>query len=192
MHLDDWTSIIGTGASSIKWSPYDDLKVKLGDQFDNEKIRARGREIFAELMAQETVMPGVTKLIAEAENAGLKLAVASSSPSVWVEKYLGELGLRQHFQVVKTEDDVAIAKPHPELYLEALKALGVNANEAFALEDSANGTTAAIAAGLFCVTVPNRLTKHTSLEHTSLMVDSLASVTLNELCAKAEQYYLTL
>jgi len=190
MLLDDWTSIIGSGASTIKWSPHDDLKVKLADKYDRETIRERRKVVFDEYLSRETIMPGVKELIAEAEAAGFGLAVASSSPREWVEGFLNKLGLRHHFSVVKTETDVINAKPDPELYLAAMEGLGVTTHEAFALEDSANGTTAAVAAGLFCITVPNRLTIHTDLTHSSLIVSSLADVTLRELCEMAEKFYM--
>jgi beta-phosphoglucomutase-like phosphatase (HAD superfamily) len=50
-----------------------------------------------------------------------------------------------------------------------------------ALEDSANGTTAAKAAGMACVAVPNRLTALLDLSHADLVVPSLAEVALDDL-----------
>jgi HAD superfamily hydrolase (TIGR01509 family) len=172
MRLEDWVSIIGTGASTIKWSPYDDLKERLGKKYHHELIRARRKELFDQYLANEKIMPGIETLIAEAEMVGMKLAVASSSPREWVEGFLTQLGLRHHFMVVKTETDVKNAKPDPELYLSALQELGVTQTEAFALEDSANGTSAANAAN-----------------HAKFILTSLADYNLKTLCEKAEEYY---
>jgi beta-phosphoglucomutase-like phosphatase (HAD superfamily) len=54
-------------------------------------------------------------------------------------------------------------------------------HEAVALEDSPNGITAAKRAGLFCVAVPNPLTRQLPLAHADLLVNSLADLPLQQL-----------
>jgi beta-phosphoglucomutase-like phosphatase (HAD superfamily) len=107
------------------------------------------------------------------------LAVASSSSRAWVEPHLERFGLRGRFSVVRTRDDVARTKPAPDLFLAACEGLGVEPAEAVALEDSAHGVTAARAAGLRCVVVPNQLTRLTDLSHADLRIDSLADLRLD-------------
>ena len=97
---------------------------------------------------------GVTELIAEAKEAGLALAVASSSTFAWVNGHLDRLGLLSSFDALCTRDDVEETKPNPALYQLAVERLGVEPQEAFAIEDSPNGVTAAKAAGLRCVAAP--------------------------------------
>jgi HAD superfamily hydrolase (TIGR01509 family) len=63
------------------------------------------------------------------------------------------------FEVIVTGDECANPKPHPELYLAGLKALGVKAERCLAVEDSARGLGAARAAGIPCVVVPTELTR---------------------------------
>ena len=60
----------------------------------------------------------------------------------------------------------------PGLYLAALEALGVRAEEAIAFEDSPNGIRAAQAAGIFCVAVPNPITRQLPLDRADLQVQS--------------------
>jgi beta-phosphoglucomutase-like phosphatase (HAD superfamily) len=62
-----------------------------------------------------------------------------------------------------------------------LEALGVDAQEAIAIEDSPNGVTAARAAGLFCVAFPNDVTSTLDLSHADLLLASLEDVSLPEL-----------
>jgi beta-phosphoglucomutase-like phosphatase (HAD superfamily) len=64
--------------------------------------------------------------------------------------------------------------------------MGVRAQEAIAFEDSPNGVLAAKRAGLYCVAVPNPLTKQLSLEGADLVLDSLADLPLEELIASVE------
>lgn len=73
------------------------------------------------------------------------------------------------------------AKPSPDLFLAACAALDVEPARCVALEDSANGVTAANAAGLCSVAVPNRLTAFLDLTHAHLVVPSLADVDLAKL-----------
>ena len=82
---------------------------------------------------------------------------------------------------------LARAKPQPTLYLEALEHLVVTAEEAVAFEDSPNGITAAKAAGIYCVAVPNATTAALDVTHADLVLPSLAEVPLDELLLRVEQ-----
>jgi beta-phosphoglucomutase-like phosphatase (HAD superfamily) len=68
-----------------------------------------------------------------------------------------------------------------------MEALGVQPQEAIALEDSPHGIAAAKRAGLFCVAVPNPLTIQLSLAQADLQIASLADVPLNRLLAAVQQ-----
>ena len=111
----------------------------------------------------------------------MKLGMASSSRRKWVNGHLTRLGLIQHFDSIKCADDVQRTKPDPDLYLAALGALGLQGHEAVALEDSPNGIAAAKAAGLFCVAVPNTLTRQLPLDGVDLVLDSLADLPMKDL-----------
>ena len=95
--------------------------------------------------------------------------------------HLERLGLSEHFDCIKCADDVKNVKPDPELYLAVLDELGVRPEEALALEDSPNGITAAQAAGIFCLVVPNPLTRQLSTDGADLRLDSLADLPLAKL-----------
>ena len=78
-------------------------------------------------------------------------------------------------------DDVGRSKPDPASYLKALSDLGVNPDEAFALEDSPTGVQGAKNAGLLCVAVPGAMTRDRSFDHADMRIESLADVPLEEL-----------
>ena len=59
--------------------------------------------------------------------------------------------------------------------------VSARADEAIAFEDSPNGVTAAKAAGLVCVAVPNPITATLALDDADLVLESLADVPLAEL-----------
>ncbi len=77
-------------------------------------------------------------------------------------------------------------KPHPELYLSALEALGEKPEEALAFEDSPNGIRAAQAAELFCVAVPNSITIRLDLARADHRIESMADLPLGELLERVE------
>src|SRR5204862_5128109 len=106
------------------------------------------------ILAQQ-LLPGVIPHLDAARGLGLKLGVASSSSAEWVRGHLARLGILEKFDCLRCRDDVAHAKPEPDLYLAVLDCLGVIAAEAFAIEDSPNGVMAAKRAGLRCVAIPN-------------------------------------
>jgi beta-phosphoglucomutase-like phosphatase (HAD superfamily) len=81
---------------------------------------------------------------------------------------------------------VVNAKPAPDLYLAVLECLGVAASDAFAIEDSPNGVTAAKQAGLRCVAVPNSITLGLDLSHADILLRSLSEVTLAQLLVRLE------
>jgi beta-phosphoglucomutase-like phosphatase (HAD superfamily) len=88
---------------------------------------------------------------------------------------------------VAADGDAARAKPRPTLYLEALDRLGVTAGEAIAFEDSPNGITAAKAAGLYCIAVPNPTTASLDVTHADLVLRSLEEVPLGDLLRRVEK-----
>src|SRR5215217_2721987 len=98
------------------------------------------------IMAAEGVplRPGALAWLDFVASVELPLAVATSSGPQLVRDRLGPHLAR--FAAVVTRADVARGKPHPDLYLEAARRLGVAPGECLALEDSPTGARAALAA----------------------------------------------
>jgi HAD superfamily hydrolase (TIGR01509 family) len=181
-----WAAIIGRGPTTIVKTPYDSLEEELGHPVDRDAVRSEKRAHFTDQMRSATILPGVRSLLAEAKNAKVLVGLASSSPRDWVVGYLQQFGLLEYFDAIRTRDDVRVAKPAPDLYLSVLDALGVSPNEAITLEDSAPGIAAAKAAGIFCIAVPNRLTRLTSLDAADFEVGSLVELSLSRILRKEQ------
>lgn len=179
-----WAACIGTTGG---FDPYDHLEEQLGRALDRDALRTQHRQRCTELLQAQPILPGVAEYIAEAQRLGLRLGVASSSTRAWVVGHLSKYGLETHFTCIKCSDDVPRTKPDPALYLAALDALAVRPEEAIALEDSPNGITAAKRAGLFCVAVPNPLTRQLPLDHADLQVSSLSALPLAHLLTEVQQ-----
>ncbi len=88
----------------------------------------------------------------------LKMAIVTGCDRDLFELMHRSSGLLNFFDFIVTGDDCAYAKPHPELYLTALKALKVSANRCLAVEDTPRGLAAATAAGVPCLVIPTDLT----------------------------------
>lgn len=180
-----WATIIGRADGGF--DPLDHLEEQIEKEIDRAELLRKQRSRESELIVRQPILPGVEETIRSAQRLGLKLGVASSSSCEWVTGHLSRLGLLEHFNCIRGSDDVERTKPDPTVYLLTLECLGLQAEEAFAIEDSPNGVTAAKRAGLFCVAVPNPLTRNLSLEHADLILDSLAEVPLEKLLERIDQ-----
>lgn len=176
--LSIWQEQIGT--VSADFDPHRILEEQIGKMLDRQLLREKRRKRLLELVALEGMKPGVLSLIEEAQQAGIRLGVASSGTRDWVEGHLTALGLRPHFGVVRTSADVQRVKPDPELYLSALSALGVEPNHALAIEDSRNGMLAAKRAGMHCLVVPNSMTRALDFSEADLVLESLADLQIDQ------------
>jgi HAD superfamily hydrolase (TIGR01509 family) len=182
--LEDWASIVGGNAES-EFDPHKHLEEVCGQTIDQEAIWIKRRKSYLEHLESQPILPGVVAHLKKAQEMGLKLGIASSSPENWVVGHLTRLELVDYFEVICTADDVEQTKPDPTLFLLTAEKLGVKPEEVIVLEDSPNGVLGAKRAGMFVVAVPNPLTEQLSLDHADLLLKSLADLSLEELLEKA-------
>jgi len=106
-------------------------------------------ELRAELIRQDLpVFPDAVAAVRGLVMNGVPLGVASSSSSASLRLKLGESGLAPFFDAVAAGDEVAAAKPAPDVYLLVAGRLGVDPATCLAVEDTEVGATAADAAGM--------------------------------------------
>lgn len=176
---DQWAKAVGTAAGAFDAMSY--LEARAGRPLDRARIEAARQARERELIASLPLRPGVRRLLLEAKARGLKLGLASNSGRAWVEGHLGPHGLLEHFDAMCTAGDVAQVKPAPDLYLLALERLGAAPEQTVAIEDSPSGATAALAAGVWCVVVPNEITRDYTFPPAHLRLPSLEGIGLDEL-----------
>ncbi|HEX5174812.1 MAG TPA: HAD-IA family hydrolase [Gaiellaceae bacterium] len=182
---DLWATLVGT--THAPWDPMTHLEELVGEPLEREALNERRRTHELALIEAEELRPGIAEYLAAARDHGLKRAIVSSSNRGWVDMHLERLEETVGWDAICTADrDRARAKPSPTLYLEALDLLDVTADEAVAFEDSPNGVLAAKAAGIFCVAVPNEVTRDLGLEDAGadLVLDSLADLPPETLFAR--------
>lgn len=127
-----------------------------GPPMDNDAVAALHADKTARytaLVEQGTLAlrPGVARLIAEAQAAGVRLAIATTTSRPNVDALLRAAIGAQPFEVIAAGDEVGAKKPAPDIYLLALQRLGLPASDCLALEDTLNGLRSAVGAGLSCI-----------------------------------------
>jgi HAD superfamily hydrolase (TIGR01509 family) len=100
--------------------------------------------------------PGAVDLVERTRASGIPCALVTMSYDRFVAPILEQLP-PETFRVVVTGDRVAQGKPHPEPYLTAAAALGLDASECLAIEDSNTGAKSAEAAGCLVLVVENHV-----------------------------------
>jgi HAD superfamily hydrolase (TIGR01509 family) len=113
---------------------------------------------------------GVELLIADLEDAGCTLAVASSSQKRLIEAVTRKLGIRERFSQLVSAQEVARGKPHPDIFLRTAELCGRTPASCLVIEDSANGVRAAVAAGMKCVGFVNESGGRQELSGADLVV----------------------
>lgn len=133
---------------------------------------------FAELMFTsvaaelEVYLDAATTARALAD-AGVPMAVASSSPRDRLDHTLAVSGLRDLFAVVVAGDEIEHGKPAPDIFLSAAERLDVEPTECVIVEDSPTGVRAALASGARVIAVARHAAHHRRLQDAHVVLDAL-------------------
>lgn len=177
--LEEYTYSIGAMYNNQK--PITNLVEKSSSKLDREEIKNRHHALFLELINKEKLRPGLLGLIGEAKRKNLKIGVASSSSRDWVEGHLKRLEIFDLFNAISTLEDVQTVKPAPDLFVDNMAKLSIEAHQTIVFEDSPNGITAAKKAGTFCIAIPNPTTKELDINHADRVYDSFEYIDLETL-----------
>jgi len=129
-----------------------------GVDLDADTIVARLTARVQEQLAEHGVpwRHGARELLEALREASVPTALVTMSIRAMADDIVAAIPF-DAFDVIVTGDSVENAKPHPEPYLAAAAALGVDARDCVAIEDSPAGLTSAWAAGAVTIGVPNIL-----------------------------------
>lgn len=155
--------------ASLIGRPYPAVHARLLDHFGSETTMDRFTELYrADIQdtfaAGITLMRGVLPLLDLLDAAGLPAMVATSTQRARAHHHLDKAGIGHRFRGVIGGDDVSQGKPHPDPYLKAAAALGVDPRHCVALEDSHNGIRSAHAAGTMPIMIPDLLPATAEIE----------------------------
>jgi beta-phosphoglucomutase len=141
--VDSLKKILELGSKTISTEEFDALLISK-NEFYVDSIQD---------LNQTDLLPGVLSLLQEAKSKGIKLGIGSSSKNA--NFILKLLKIDHFFDVVIDGNGVEHPKPHPEVFLNGAKALGLAPSECIVFEDAASGITAAKAGGFIAIAVGN-------------------------------------
>lgn len=179
-----------------------DLGITYSDEVRQQVIGLRLDEFFAKLieiydLAQSTeelgadltrrmlvllpqkleAKPGAREIIDYAKEQDVPYCIASSSSVAIIEAVIATMGWEDDFPRYYSANAVPNGKPAPDIYLYAAEQLGLAPERCLALEDSPNGSRAAVAANMTCYAIPDGHSSHDRFaEITPHVFDSLHDV----------------
>lgn len=143
-------------------------------------IHARKTALYTSMVGagEVTLRDGVARLIDEAWQAGVRLAIATTTTYANIEALLRVnlgAGAVARFATIGAADHARRKKPAPDIYLHVLRELNLPARDCAAFEDSCNGVAAAKGASLFTVVTPSYWTRGEDFSAADLVLPTLGS-----------------
>ncbi|MCA9882928.1 MAG: HAD family phosphatase [Anaerolineae bacterium] len=151
-----WTDAdqrLAMGRSTVGWAQV--MQERLGLDMTIDAIIAEMKQrVIAHYEQHMPTRPGAMRAVEIAAN-NYRCGLASGSPTEIIKEVLRLTGLDQIFEVMIYGDEIPNGKPSPDIYIEAMKQLGVSPDVSVGIEDSANGIRALKAAGMYAIAAPS-------------------------------------
>ena len=122
------------------------------------------------------VIPYITNLMKDLQEHGIKMIIASSSPSTAIEEVMNTLQIRKYFDGYVSGAMVDHPKPAPDIFLLAAARLNVAPAECLVIEDSYHGITAASSAGITSVGFVNPNSGDQDLSKAAMLIEGFDEV----------------
>ena len=113
-----------------------DEKIKLAERKNNFYIS------LLDNLNSTDILDGVMKVLDNLKKNNIKIAIGSSSKNT--ELILNKIGLYNYFDAIADGTQIKNSKPDPEVFLLALRKLGVEPSECLVVEDADSGVEAAL------------------------------------------------
>ncbi len=167
-NMSDQDRIIGLGVHDV----YTILVNTYHFQQPKAQFLAIYQEMANEIYGQKvSLMEGFAELLSNLNDNNIPVALASSSPSSWINIMLQRFSLRESFKVVVSADELAgEGKPSPAIYLHTAKRLGIRPDRCIAIEDSKNGVLSAKKAEMFCIGFRNGFNNEQDLSNADMII----------------------
>ena len=170
---EDQQRIIGMSISDVHQLLVNDYGSKITKQEMIDYYSGLARKIYLE---ESNIFEGCAELIKVLHKAGVKLAVASASPSPWIKMTVERFNLEDYFiSLVSSDHVLGKGKPAPDIYLKAAENIDSSPSDCLAFEDSKKGVASAKAAGLKCVGFLNGYNKEEDLAEADLTIIGFGS-----------------
>ncbi|MCE7784799.1 HAD family hydrolase [Staphylococcus xylosus] len=176
--LDFYRQSIGGAATEL----HSYLEAQLGKN-DKEKVYLEHNETSVTL----PIFNEMHQLMEYCKKRHIPMAIATSSYREDIQPTFDSLGLNEYIDVIVGREDVEAIKPNPDPYLTAVQRLNYNPANCLAIEDSVNGATAAITAGLDVIVNTNDMTELQDFSHIAYTGKDLSADEIIALCFEADR-----
>lgn len=137
---------------------YDKFREWFGSEFNYNEVRSYRKKLYEELVAKKGIHPkdGAREALDYLKEKNILRAIATATDMERTLSYLKAVGLDKSFDKICSAADCRFGKPAPDVYLNALRELGLEPSECIAVEDAPNGILSAYSAGLRVVFIPDQ------------------------------------
>ncbi len=174
--LDQYARFIGS-ATPAMWTAM--IAIQELPATLEEILEAYEAPLMARLREPRPALPGARELLETLRARAVPLALCTASYRRWVDAILPAAGIDISFDAYATADVVTVTKPDPEPYLLAASQLGVAPARCIAVEDSVNGLTSALAAGMHVIQLRATKTAAAPQPGVAQVISSLAEFPLD-------------
>ena len=119
---------------------------------------------------------GIRELLINLKKENIPIAIASSSPILFIEAVLAKFEIQDYFKIILSGEEVLKGKPAPDIYLETARLLSLNPSDCLVIEDSKNGVIAAKVAGMKCIGFQNPNSGDQDLSKADFVVNSIDQI----------------
>jgi HAD superfamily hydrolase (TIGR01509 family) len=147
----------------------------------NKILNDRLRILFSLFDKKLKPIPGTILCIKRMYAADYPIVLASSSPHRVIQYVMKRFSLKKYFRHIVSADDVRLGKPHPDIFLRAVKLLKEKPGNILVVEDSISGILAARRAGTKCLALRRAYTPKKYNMLADMVVNSLAHFPISKL-----------
>lgn len=174
--------IVGLGVSDVYHFLVREYDLRMGKVEFQDHCDGVAKKVYLERV---DCAEGFLDLARGLKHKGVRTAMASSSPALWVSMVVDRFELSPLLDAVVSADDVGgQTKPLPDLYLETASRLGLPTGECLAIEDSALGLLAAKRAGLKAAGFRTKSNEGQDLSAADFELGSFAGLDYDRLVAR--------
>jgi len=154
------------------------VKEKGNLDMSGDDLREEKRDFYKKHLDSIGLTNGALHILKQGKKAKMPMAMATISPKEETMRAVKRLGLGKYLTVIIDKDYVGDdrIKPYPDIYLAAAKKLGINPKDCCAFEDSLTGVEAAKAAGMTCIAIPTKYSRHFDYSQADLVIKGLDRV----------------
>ncbi|SNR64464.1 MULTISPECIES: HAD family hydrolase [Hymenobacter] len=129
------------------------------------------------------LLDGVRSLIEDLHQHNIELILASSASHSTIDRVMERFKLAPYFSHLISGEDFPRSKPDPAIFEHAASLSQAPASECLVIEDSANGVTAAKAAGLYCIGYNSEHSPLQDLHHADLVIGHFSELSAEKIAA---------